>query len=231
MMTNREIEDQAHRKRTKTLLMSQLFWTGSWTSCARHNTRHFKDRRLTNYQKRFREKEISRTLRCSRANHGISTTACFSCGLKYKKKNFPNLFLKTIIMRDENRCFVYDSETKRKSAQWVGEIRRGQKNCGINTELIFFFWFLRECIIYIYVSEKYGQFWNLYKNVSDRPCSRIARVGSALWKNSFFFLLHDNTPESIDCLLIFGQKTSSCTSPSLEFIRFESSGIFSVSRI
>lgn len=56
-------------------------------------------------------------------------------------------------------------------------------------------------------------------------------LGPLCAKTVSFFLLHDNIPESSDCLLIFDQKTSYGTCPSLEFIRFESSRLFPVFRI
>lgn len=111
--------------------------------------------------------------------------------------NTPNFF-KNIITGDESWCFAYDPETKRQSAQWVGENSprpkklRFQKS-KIKTMLIVFF--DSQGIIHKEFLPP-GSTVNaeFYKNVLDRLCKRIARVRPALWKDRSFFLLHDNAP-------------------------------------
>jgi len=107
----------------------------------------------------------------------------------------PN-FVDTIITSDEIWCFAYDPETKRPSAEWVGENSpRSQKwrfqKLKVKTMLIVFFYY--EGIVHReFIPEGSKVNGAFYQSVLDHLCKKIARVRLSLWKDRSFFLLHDN---------------------------------------
>jgi len=107
-------------------------------------------------------------------------------------KKIPYYF-KTVITGDKSLYFAFDPETKRKSANWVGEISLPPKQMQ--------FWKFKIKIVFLYyhgiVLKEFvplGSTVNVefYKIVLDRIYKKIARVRPALWKDQSFFLLHDN---------------------------------------
>jgi len=72
-----------------------------------------------------------------------------------------------------------------------------------------------------------------YKNILERLCNRIASVRPAyLWKDRSFFLLHDNAPAHTAAIVTqFLAKKCFQYSTTPVFTRFESSGLFPISKV
>jgi hypothetical protein len=107
-------------------------------------------------------------------------------------------FFNKIIPGDETWCFAYDSETKRQSSEWVGEISprlkklKFQRSC-IKTMLIIFF-DSQDLVQKEFVPE--GKIVNaeFYKGILDHLLKRIHRVRPAAFRCRDSFLLHNNAP-------------------------------------
>ena len=103
-----------------------------------------------------------------------------------------------IIIGDETWCFAHDTETKRQSSAWVGEIFPRPKKLKfqrsrIKTMLIIFF--ESQGVLHKeFVPEGKTVNSEFYKGVMDRLLKRIQRVRPAAFCSLNLFLLHDNEP-------------------------------------
>lgn len=104
-------------------------------------------------------------------------------------------FLERIVTGDETWCFMYDPETKRQSASWLGpkspkpQKVRMQKS-KVKTMLIAFF-DARGLIHFEFVPEGQTVTGKFYVQVMDRLIKRMRRVRP---ERDEWFLLHDNAP-------------------------------------
>jgi hypothetical protein len=148
-------------------------------------------------------------------------------------------FFNKIITGDETWCFAYDSETKRQSSEWVGDISpqpkklKFQWSC-IKTMLIIFF-DSQGLVHKEFVPE--GKIVNaeFYKGIMDHLLKRIHQVRPAAFCCRDFFLLHNNAPAhkaaSVCQFLTPKNFTTLFHPPPPVLSRFISTRLFSVPQV
>ena len=146
-------------------------------------------------------------------------------------------FFNKIILGDETWCFAYDSKTKRRSSEGVGETSTRPKKLKfqrsrIKTRLIIFF-YSQGIGHKEFAPDGKPVNAEFYKGVTDRLLKCIQRVRPAAFCSRDFFLSHDNVPAlkaASVCQFLTRKKCYNSLSPPT-LSRFISTRLFSVLQV